>query len=127
MFLILETSDTGAASPDQAAMTVFSTAGGTIGRDPRNDWVLQDPHVSAQHAEVRTIGGKFFLTDNLSSNGVLVNGVQLHPGELFPLNNGDAILIDPFRIAVRISPTKPAAAADLDDRPECADHTGAGN
>jgi pSer/pThr/pTyr-binding forkhead associated (FHA) protein len=113
MFLILESSNAGIASLDHAAaVVVFSTAGGTIGRDPRNECVLPDPHVSAQHAEVRAIGGKFFLRDNQSSNGVVINGVQLHPGELFPLNQGDVIFIDPFRIAVRISPTRPAGTAN---------------
>ncbi len=127
MFLILETSDTGPASTRHAAMAVFSTTGGTIGRHSSNDWVLQDPHVSARHAEIRSIGGKFFLNDNLSANGVIVNGIQLHPGEIFPLEQGDAIFIDPFQIMVRISPTRPAAAAGLDELPECTGYSAPGD
>ncbi len=46
----------------------------TIGRRPDNDLCLQYPAVSADHAEIITIGGDSFLHDCGSTNGTLVNG-----------------------------------------------------
>jgi tetratricopeptide (TPR) repeat protein len=47
-----------------------------IGRDHRNDIVLDDKSVSRFHAEVRTEGDKYFIVDLKSRNGVWVNGRQ---------------------------------------------------
>ena len=54
-------------------------AGNTIriGRDARNDIVLDDKSVSRFHAEVRTEAGTFFIVDLKSRNGVWVNGQQI--------------------------------------------------
>jgi len=112
MFLILEVTSTNAAALGAASRAVFTAAGGSIGRRPGNDWLLPDPHVSGRHARVRAIGGTFFLEDNESANGVAVNGNRLHPGEPFPLKDGDTIYIDPFEISVRVSATKPGAVTE---------------
>jgi pSer/pThr/pTyr-binding forkhead associated (FHA) protein len=111
MYLILEICREQGVGGAESGPAVFSAAGGTIGRHPANDWVLADPHVSARHAEIRFIGSKYFLVDSQSSNGVVVNGAQLHAGELYPLKNGDAIFIEPFRIVARISAQRPADAS----------------
>jgi len=54
---------------------VFGVGGGTIGRSADNDWVLPDParYVSAHHARVSFKEGGYLLED-LSTNGVYVNG-----------------------------------------------------
>ena len=98
MFLVLEVIGPNAATLGAAARVVFTAKGGTIGRRAGNDWVLGDPHVSGRHARVRSVGGTFFLEDAESANGVVVNGTKLHPGEPFPLKDGDSIFIDPFEI-----------------------------
>ena len=113
MFLILEITGREAASLGAASRAIFTTAGGSIGRRAGNDWVLPDPHVSGRHARVRAIGGTFFLEDNESGNGVVVNGSRLHPNEPFPLKDGDKVFIDPFEIAVQVSMTKPGAATEI--------------
>jgi type VI secretion system FHA domain protein len=113
MFLILEVIGREAAALGAANRAIFTTAGGSIGRRAGNDWVLPDPHVSGRHARVRAIGGTFFLEDNESGNGVVVNGSRLHPNEPFPLKDGDKVFIDPFEITVQVSMTKPGAATEI--------------
>ena len=117
MFLILEVKSANAGMLGPASRAVFTAAGGSIGRRPGNDWVLPDPHISGRHARVRAIGGTFFLEDNESANGVIVNGNRLHPGEPFPLKDGDTVFIDPFEMVVTVSATKPGAATQVLDAP----------
>lgn len=112
MFLILQVTSANAVNLGAAARMVFSQQGGTIGRRAGNDWVLNDPHVSGRHARIRAMGGTFFLEDNDSGNGVLVNGNRVHPGEPFPLKEGDVLFIDPFDISVRLSPVMPGAQTE---------------
>jgi type VI secretion system protein ImpI len=113
MFLILEVTSSNAPLLGAASRAVFTAAGGSIGRRPGNDWVLPDPHVSGRHARVRAIGGTFFLEDNESANGVTVNGGRLHPGEPFPLKDGDKVFIDPFEMTVTVSMVKPGASTEV--------------
>lgn len=113
MFLILQVVSANAAMLGPASQAVFTAAGGSIGRRPGNDWVLPDGHVSGRHARVRAIGGTFFLEDNESANGVAVNGNRLHPGEPFPLKDGDKVFIDPFEIAVAVSMSRPGVGAGM--------------
>ena len=47
-----------------------------IGRDNRNEIVLDDKSVSRFHAEVRAEGDKYYIVDLKSRNGVWVNGQQ---------------------------------------------------
>jgi pSer/pThr/pTyr-binding forkhead associated (FHA) protein len=101
MLLILELAETGPACPAAEPRKVFSLLGGTIGRNESNDWVLPDPHLSGRHAVVRSVGGRYFLVDQGSSNGVAVNGTMLYPGELYPLESGDVIHLDRLAILVR--------------------------
>jgi type VI secretion system FHA domain protein len=117
MFLILQVTSANAAMLGTASRAVFTAAGGSIGRRAGNDWVLPDGHVSGRHAGVRAIGGTFFLEDNESANGVIVNGNRLHAGEPFPLKDGDKIFIDPFEISVSVSMTRPGAAVEPLDAP----------
>lgn len=109
MFLILEVTSGQAASLGAAARMVFTRQGGSIGRRAGNDWVLPDEHVSGRHARIRAMGGTFFLEDNDSGNGVMINGTRIHPGEPFPLKDGDVIFIDPFEIVARLSAAMPDA------------------
>jgi Protein of unknown function (DUF3662)/FHA domain len=60
----------------------------TIGRLSSNDVVLSDPNVSRRHAEIRTNGGRWVLTDLGSTNGTLVNGKIARE---HPLSDGDRL------------------------------------
>jgi hypothetical protein len=46
----------------------------TLGRGDENTIVIDDPHVSARHAELRFARGQWWLRDLGSSNGTEVNG-----------------------------------------------------
>lgn len=62
-----------------------------IGRDANNDWVIDDPNVSRNHAEIlQNSGGSFEIVDLKSMNGTFLNG-QLIKRE--PLKTGDIVRI----------------------------------
>lgn len=79
----------------------FSEAGGAIGRAPANDWCLADGSrvISNTHAYIRFNNGEYYFCDN-STNGSLLNNVQLMKGDERPLRNGDFLKIGTFDIAV---------------------------
>jgi len=62
----------------------------TIGRDERNDLVLDDPRVSRRHALLRRLGTTFQIEDLGSTNGIFVNGQRV---ERTTLADGDQIQI----------------------------------
>lgn len=61
-----------------------------LGRARGNDIVIEDPYVSAYHAEIRKVGGQFVLFDLQSTNGTYVNGQRVSQHWLRP---GDEIRI----------------------------------
>jgi serine phosphatase RsbU (regulator of sigma subunit)/pSer/pThr/pTyr-binding forkhead associated (FHA) protein len=64
-----------------------------IGRSPECDIVLNNQGVSRRHAEVKSRGGNFLLSDLHSRNKTKVNDRDLDPGEDLELRNGDRINI----------------------------------
>jgi len=62
----------------------------TIGRDPANTLVLDQPEVSRRHAEVFPSQGRTWVRDTGSVNGTRVNDVDL-AGRTVPLNDGDRV------------------------------------
>ena len=54
----------------------------TIGRDLKNNLVIDDPLVSAFHAEIASESDKWFLVDAKSTNGVYVNGRKTEKAQL---------------------------------------------
>ncbi|MEA2253696.1 MAG: hypothetical protein QOI62_1141 [Solirubrobacteraceae bacterium] len=65
--------------------------GATIGRSRECDIVLADSNVSRRHAELRPRGDGWTVTDLGSTNGVRVNGRDLHPREPHALAPGDRL------------------------------------
>lgn len=65
----------------QASQRIFALGGGdrlTVGRRTSCDLVLDDPHVSRVHAELKPIAGDWVLLDGgISHNGTFVNGEQI--------------------------------------------------
>ncbi len=61
----------------------------TIGRDPTNDIVINDPQASRQHAHIVRQGNLMIIEDMGSTNGTFANGVRLTGPHT--LSNGDEI------------------------------------
>ena len=76
----------------------------TIGRDPNNDIVINDPQVSRQHARIRRQEGLTMIEDMGSTNGTFVNGMRLaNPHTLAPgdsISLGDAVTLTYYEAAV---------------------------
>lgn len=70
----------------------------TIGLDARNQLVLNEPGVSAFHAEIRQEHGHYYLTDNGSQSGSFVNDERI--GSRFQLRSGDHLRIGPVEMSV---------------------------
>jgi hypothetical protein len=61
----------------------------TVGRDPSNDIVINDPQVSRQHLRITRQGQMVVIEDLGSTNGTFANGVRLTGPHV--LSNGDVI------------------------------------
>src|SRR5438067_6207921 len=71
----------------------------SVGRDPKNDIVLDDRRVSRRHAEVRLRLGRYTLYDLQSTNGTFVNGRRI--AEMV-LSDEDRITIGGAELVVRL-------------------------
>ncbi|QQS47868.1 MAG: FHA domain-containing protein [Acidobacteriota bacterium] len=63
----------------------------TIGRELKNDLVLDDPRVSRTHAVVCRTGEGVILRDLESGNGTFINGARIETQKDFKLTSGDEI------------------------------------
>lgn len=80
-----------------------------IGRGYNNHIILQDPHISAHHAEILHDGTDWILRDMGSTNGCRINGADC-PGGQTVLQSGDQIILG--RTTLRIfDPLHPVPAA----------------
>jgi len=75
----------------------FGKSGGTIGRNPDCDWVLDDPErfVSSQHAVIIAAKTGFELQD-VSTNGTFLNDELVGKGNKKAIKTGDTIRIGRF-------------------------------
>jgi pSer/pThr/pTyr-binding forkhead associated (FHA) protein len=67
----------------------------TIGRDTRNDLVMESSAVSRDHAAVTFSDGRWYVEDRGSFNGTFLNGTRVVPGTPLPLRHADRIAIGP--------------------------------
>ncbi|MCL4440139.1 MAG: DUF3662 domain-containing protein [Firmicutes bacterium] len=81
--LVEEGNDAGKEFP----LTDYRTS---LGRRDTCDIVLSDTSVSRRHAQFEKIGGRFWLTDLNSTNGIYVNGL---PVDKVELTTGDVIMV----------------------------------
>lgn len=75
----------------------------TLGRDPRNDTVIDHPVVSRFHAQIDMQAGSWVITDLHSSNGTFVNSRQIQSQH--PLRPGDTIRIGPCHFVFNFDET----------------------
>ncbi|HUT71354.1 MAG TPA: FHA domain-containing protein [Desulfatiglandales bacterium] len=71
----------------------FDITGNTVfvGRSSRNDIQIKDTAISRKQIKIFLIGGKYFIEDLKSTNGTLINGGLITPGEGFEVGEGDTI------------------------------------
>lgn len=91
-----------------------------IGRRLDNQLVLEDPHVSRRHAQLRVRGGRYVLYDLGSTSGTRVNGKQiqewvLRPGDVVTMATAQLIYSeDKEGPPDRTPPYKPPFKPDVD-------------
>lgn len=71
-----------------------------IGRHPECEIVLADPMSSRRHCKIENATGSFFVEDNGSANGTLLNGEPLKTR--IPFRNGDTIQIGSTLLVLRL-------------------------
>ena len=65
----------------------------TIGSKSSNDITIQDSEVSGLQGIILCKKDKFYLTDEVSSNGTLLNGEELDPRKPYDIKDGDEIKV----------------------------------
>ena len=106
---------------------IFSVSGETsfIGRSSKNDIQIQDGAISRKQLKIFRIGKKFFIEDLKSTNGTMLNGEQIPPGEGFEVDEGDLISIGSTVLQLTNFPSrKPLEVAHLSKRPSDVDKAG---
>ncbi len=96
-----------------------------IGRSSKNDIQIQDGAISRKQLKIFRIGKKFFVEDLKSTNGTMINGEQITPGEGFEIDEGDAISIGSTVLQLAHFPNrKPLEKAHLSNRKPETDRPG---
>ncbi len=74
---------------------IFEIRGETVfvGRSAKNDVQIHDGTISRKQVKIFRIGKKLFVEDLKSTNGTLINGELIVPGEGFEVSDGDTISI----------------------------------
>jgi len=110
------------AAPAQALTRRFDQLGGSIGRAPGNDLVLDDPgkYISRLHARVEHRDDAFWLVD-VGSNPSLVNDRPVGAGRSVQLEDGDRVTIGDYQLLASVESEAtafmPAAPAPLPASP----------
>lgn len=65
----------------------------SIGRDTKNDLVMESSAISRDHAALTFQDGRWYLEDRGSFNGTYLNGTRVVPGTPLPLRHADRISI----------------------------------
>jgi pSer/pThr/pTyr-binding forkhead associated (FHA) protein len=81
----------------------------SVGRDPRNQVVIDDPSVAMEHAAIIPVGNDHILEDLQSETGTFVNGARV---SRHILQHGDVIEFGSFYL--RYLNPRASAEADLD-------------
>lgn len=87
----------------------------SVGRGKDNDVVLGSKQISRQHAELTVVDDILQVTDLGSSNGTLVNDVQIEPNQPIALNLNDIVSFAVFSFKVEQGKVKVASAPVVDD------------
>lgn len=90
-------------SPGQEPTKILERGSISIGRAPKNDWVLQDPEriLSSEHCIVHYKDGDYILTDT-STNGTFLNDSEerIARNQAVRLKDGDHFILGEYEITV---------------------------
>ena len=108
-------------SPGQEPAKIVEQGSLSIGRAPKNDWVLEDPEriLSSQHCLIHYKDGAYILTD-VSTNGTFLNDAEerIPRNQVVELQHGDTFTLGEYEIGVHITSASIAPAdEDEDDGP----------
>jgi two-component system response regulator HydG len=90
--------ESGAASPQSSDLSLGDTL--RLGRNSKNDIVVDDPHASRWHAELYYDGAHWFVRDCDTTNGTKVNGVKIQKPT--PLENNHVLGIGDVRMRLAL-------------------------
>lgn len=96
---------------EEQSRFVFKTAGGTIGRNQKNDWLIDDPErlISGQHASIHFENNQFVIFDT-STNGLFVNQDKQALGDQYHvIINGDIFLLGQYSLQATLIATQSRA------------------
>ncbi len=99
------------AMSEKQSQFVFKAAGGTIGRNSKNDWLIDDPErlISGQHVSVYFENNHFLIIDT-STNGLFINKDQYALGDkTHIIRNGDVFQLGQYSIQATLLATQSAA------------------
>jgi hypothetical protein len=85
-----------------------------IGRSSRNDIQINDKMISRKHLKIFNIGESFCIEDLRSTNGTLLNGDMVVPGQGYEVTERDTIVVGNTVVQLGgISPNKTLDIKDL--------------
>ncbi len=95
----------------------FGPGSGTLGRAPDCTLSLPDEarHISRQQARIEVLGNRSSITCLSVANPLIINGQELHQGQVRPLAHGDRIDVAGYELRFEdgSGPAEPGAAAAL--------------
>ena len=65
--------------------------------------LYKDKEISTTHAKIEVKNGQAFLTDNRSTNGSIINGVEMEPSVPIRLKDGDIIVMGSTELHVQVT------------------------
>src|SRR5690554_95813 len=83
---------------------VFTTAGGTLGSDVNDDWLLQDyaGRIRPGHAEIRLLDGQFCLIDRSGQTFINQATLPLGRDRRVALRDSDELFLGEYRVRVHL-------------------------
>ncbi len=99
--------------PQPGQLFVLDQETASLGRDPGNDIVINDPQVSRKHARITRQGEAMVIEDAGSTNGTFVNGMRLTSPHTLANGNviglGDVVTLAYHGRGMGIATTEPLA------------------
>jgi len=76
-----------------------------MGRAPDNDIHIKDRSVSRKHAKIIMREHRYYVEDLNSKNGTFIGGMQIHPGKVFPLEEGAPVYLGSVAVSIAGGPS----------------------